>query len=85
MSSSDECVGDARSVKGCTHAQRARAMKLVSELEGYREHMTQDQEQRFMRALSRLGSTASFGSGAGGEDPDVASGDMLWVEADWEM
>jgi hypothetical protein len=33
----------------------ARATMLVSELEGYREHMTQDQEKRFLNAVSKLG------------------------------
>jgi len=37
-------------------------MKLVSELKGYRKHMTQDQEQRFMRALSRFLTPGSRGS-----------------------
>ena len=54
--------GGTNAPKSYTHAQRARAMKLVSELKGYRKHMTQDQEQRFMRALSRFLTPGSRGS-----------------------
>jgi hypothetical protein len=35
--------------------QRERATMLVSELQGYREQMTQDQEKRFLSAVSKLG------------------------------